>query len=138
MSSLKLLVIADPTAPFLGPLSRLRQDVQVVISDDPEKLKSLAPDADALLFAHFDGDLLANVLPLANRVRWIHCLWTGVEMILKQQIIVHPATLTNGRGVFRWPLADGLLQQCFSSRSTFGESFDSRSKACGSRLSARA
>src|SRR5262245_64313127 len=109
MSSLTMLVIADPAAPFLGPLSRLEQDIQVVLSDDPEKLKNLAPDADAILFAHFDGDLLANVLPLANRVRWIHCLWTGVEMILKRQTIVHPATLTNGRGVFRWPLADWAI-----------------------------
>ena len=109
MSSLTLLVIADPTAPFLRPLSRLQQDTQIVLSDDPEKLKSLAPHADAILFAHFDGDLLANVLPTANRVRWIHCLWTGVEMILKPKIIVHPAQLTNGRGVFRWPLADWVI-----------------------------
>ena len=109
MSSLTLLVIADPAAPFLGPLSRLQQDIQIVVSRDPEKLKSLAADADAILFADFDGDLLANVLPLANRVRWIHCLWTGVEMILKPKIVAHPAPLTNGRGVFRWPLADWVI-----------------------------
>jgi phosphoglycerate dehydrogenase-like enzyme len=109
MSSLTLLVIADPAALFLKPLSRLQQDIQIVVSDDPEKLKSLAADADAILFAHFDGDLLANVLPLANRVRWIHCLWTGVEMILKPKIVAHPAPLTNGRGVFRWPLADWVI-----------------------------
>jgi phosphoglycerate dehydrogenase-like enzyme len=109
MSSLTLLVIADPAALFLKPLSRLQQDIQIVVSDDPEKLKSLAADADAILFADFDGDLLANVLPLANRVRWIHCLWTGVEMILKPRIVAHPAPLTNGRGVFRWPLADWVI-----------------------------
>jgi phosphoglycerate dehydrogenase-like enzyme len=109
MSSLTLLVIADPAALFLKPLSRLQQDIQIVVSDDPEKLKSLAADADAILFADFDGDLLANVLPLANRVRWIHCLWTGVEMILKPKIVAHPAPLTNGRGVFRWPLADWVI-----------------------------
>jgi phosphoglycerate dehydrogenase-like enzyme len=109
MSSLTLLVIADPAALFLKPLSRLQQDIQIVVSHDPEKLKSLAADADAILFADFDGDLLANVLPLANRVRWIHCLWTGVEMILKPKIVAHPAPLTNGRGVFRWPLADWVI-----------------------------
>jgi phosphoglycerate dehydrogenase-like enzyme len=109
MSSLTLLVIADPAALFLKPLSRLQQDIQIVVSDDPEKLKSLAADADAILFADFDGDLLANILPLANRVRWIHCLWTGVEMILKPKIVAHPAPLTNGRGVFRWPLADWVI-----------------------------
>jgi phosphoglycerate dehydrogenase-like enzyme len=109
MSSLTLLVIADPAALFLKPLSRLQQDIQIVVSHDPEKLKSLAADADAILFADFDGDLLADVLPLASRVRWIHCLWTGVEMILKPKIVAHPAPLTNGRGVFRWPLADWVI-----------------------------
>jgi phosphoglycerate dehydrogenase-like enzyme len=109
MSSLTLLVIADPAALFLKPLSRLQQDIQIVVSRDPEKLKSLAADADAILFADFDGDLLADVLPLASRVRWIHCLWTGVEMILKPKIVAHPAPLTNGRGVFRWPLADWVI-----------------------------
>jgi phosphoglycerate dehydrogenase-like enzyme len=109
MPSLTLLVIADPSAQFLKPLSRLQQDIQIVLSDDPQKLKSLAPDVDAILFVHFDVDLLANILPLANRVRWIHCLWTGVDMILKPQVIAHPAELTNGRGVFRWPLADWVM-----------------------------
>jgi phosphoglycerate dehydrogenase-like enzyme len=45
-------------------------------------------------------------LPLANRAQWIHSLWTGVEGILGPEMLQHPAPLTNGRGVFRWPLAD--------------------------------
>src|SRR4029453_1994879 len=113
MSSLTLLVIADPAALFLKPLSRLQQDIQIVVSDDPEKLKSLAADADAILFADFDGDLLANVLPLANRVRWIHCLWTGVEMILKPKIVGTLAPLSNGRGSFRWPWKSGVFPEMF-------------------------
>ena len=56
--------------------------------------------------AHIDGALLSRVLPLAGRVRWIHSLWTGVEGILTPELWRHPAPLTNGRGVFRWPLAD--------------------------------
>src|SRR5262245_2097830 len=105
-SSCLLLVIADPTAPFLTALSQLPQRVRVVVADDPEKLKANAPTADAILYAHVDGDLLATVLPLAGRARWIHSLWTGVEGILRPELMAHPATLTNGRGVFRWPLAD--------------------------------
>jgi len=90
-------------------LSQLPKNVNVVISDDVDKLKQSAPDADAILFAHSKGELLAKVLPIANRVRWIHCLWTGVEGILTSEMLAHPAVLTNGRGVFRWFLADWVI-----------------------------
>src|SRR6266581_4193321 len=104
MSSDLILVIADPAAPYLTALSRLPQDLHVVVSDDPEELEASAPQADAILFAHnVDGDPLRRVLPLANRVRWIHSLWTGVEGILTSELLAHPAPLTNGRGVFRRP-----------------------------------
>jgi phosphoglycerate dehydrogenase-like enzyme len=105
-TSASLLVIADPAAPFLTDLSRLPRRVRALVADDPEKLKEIAPAADAILYAHIDGDLLANALRLASRVRWIHSLWTGVEGILKPELLAHSAPLTNGRGVFRWPLAD--------------------------------
>ena len=104
-----LLVIADPAAPFLTALSRLPEDVRVVIADDDEKLQANAPKADAILYAHIDADLLARALLLGSRVRWIHSLWTGVDGILRPELLAHPAPLTNGRGVFRWPLADWVM-----------------------------
>jgi len=101
-----LVVIADPAASHLKPLlSRIPDTIQSVITDDPEKLRAAIPQADAILYASF-SDALTRILPLAGRVRWIHCLWTGVEGILTPEMLNHPATLTNGRGVFRWPLAD--------------------------------
>src|SRR5262249_41239154 len=86
------------------------------VSDDPEELKSSAPQADAILFAHVDGNLLEAVSPLAHRLRWIHSLWTGVEGILGTALLHHPAPLTNGRGGFRWPLADWVMavMLCFA------------------------
>src|SRR5262249_13382454 len=105
MSSL-LLVIADPAAPFLTALSRVPNDVRVVVSGNIEELKRSAPEADAILFAHVDGNLLSAVLPVASHVRWSHSLWTGVDWILSPELLAHSAPLTNGRGVFRWPLAD--------------------------------
>lgn len=105
MPSPFLVVIGDPTAPFVAPLSRLPKNIDSLISEDFEKLKAAVPDADALLYAGF-SDALVRALPLAGRVRWIHSLWTGVEGILTPEMLKHPATLTNGRGAFRWPLAD--------------------------------
>src|SRR5262245_22558484 len=104
-----LLVIADPAAPFLKALAQLPKDLDVVVSDNREELKHRAPSADAILYAHIDADLLMQALPLASRLRWIHCLWTGVEGILQPELLNHPAPLTNGRGVFRWPLADWVV-----------------------------
>jgi phosphoglycerate dehydrogenase-like enzyme len=83
----------------------LPKNIDSLITEDLEKLKAAVPDADALLFAGF-SDALVRVLPLAVRVRWIHSLWTGVEGILTPDMLKHPAILTNGRGAFRWPLAD--------------------------------
>jgi phosphoglycerate dehydrogenase-like enzyme len=101
-----LAVIADPAALHLKPLfSGIPNTIQSVITDDPEKLRAVVPQADAILYATFT-DALTQILPLAGRVRWIHCLWTGVEGILTPEMLHHEATLTNGRGVFRWTLAD--------------------------------
>src|SRR5258706_6901364 len=102
---MRLLVIADSNALFLRPLSPV-PGVQMVVTDNPDELKRSAPDADAILYADFRSDLLHSLLPLAERVRWIHSLWTGVEGILAPELLNHPAILTNGRGVFRQPLAD--------------------------------
>jgi phosphoglycerate dehydrogenase-like enzyme len=109
MSSCFLLVIADPAATFLEPLSRVPNSVRVVVSDDPEQLKVQAPNADMIFYAHTQAGLLTAILPLAGRVRWIHSLWTGVEGILSSELMDHPAPLTNGRGVFRGPLADWVV-----------------------------
>jgi phosphoglycerate dehydrogenase-like enzyme len=109
MSACTLLVIADPAAPFLEALAKLPHDVRVVVSNEAAELRTRAPEADAILYAHFQAELLSSILPAAGRLRWIHSLWTGVEGILRPEVLNHPATLTNGRGVFRWPLADWVI-----------------------------
>jgi phosphoglycerate dehydrogenase-like enzyme len=109
MSSMLLLVIADPASTSLAAISRVPKEVRVIVADDPHELRERAPEADAILFAHGKGELLDLVLPLALRAKWIHSLWTGVEGILTLELRRHPAPLTNGRGVFRWPLADWVV-----------------------------
>src|SRR5580658_2568509 len=51
MSGSTLLVIADPAAPFLKSLARVPAEVRTIVSNDPERLKQNAPEADAILFA---------------------------------------------------------------------------------------
>jgi len=107
--SFELLVIARSSSPILSSLSRVPQSVHVVVTDDPGELKANAGKADAILYAHGDTDLLKDILPLAARCRWVHSLWTGVEGILGPELLSHTALLSNGRGVFRWPLADWVV-----------------------------
>jgi phosphoglycerate dehydrogenase-like enzyme len=109
MSSFFVLVIADPNAAHLKSLPKLPEGVRLLVTDNPEELRKNAPDADSILYAHGKSELLSSILPLARRARWIHSLWTGVEGILSSEMLAHPAPLTNGRGVFRWPLADWVV-----------------------------
>lgn len=106
MSGTTLLVIADPSAPFLQFLSGLLDRVKVVIANDSETLRRKAPEADVLLFAQGRVPDLDEILALGKRVRWMHSFYTGVEGLMTPALKAHPAPLTNGRGVFRAPLAD--------------------------------
>ena len=96
MASFNLLVIADPAASFMKALSALPQDMNVVISDDVGKLIQAAPDADAILFAHGNAGLLTKILPVAKRVRCIHCLWTGVKGNLNSDLLENTVLLHKG------------------------------------------
>jgi phosphoglycerate dehydrogenase-like enzyme len=108
MPNILLVVIADPGAPYLAPLSSPPPGVSFVVTDNPEQLKAVIPQADAILYASF-SPVLPQILPLAGRVRWIHVLWTGVDGVLIPEMLRHSAVLTNGRGVFRGPLADWVV-----------------------------
>ena len=103
-----LVVIADPTAPYLAHLSRMPENVQMVVTDDLEQLRTIVPQAEAILYASL-SPVLGQILPLAERVRWIHVLWTGVDGLLTPEMLEHPSILTNGRGVFSGPLADWVV-----------------------------
>ena len=109
MSATTILVIADPAAAYVEPLKQLPAEVRTIISNDPEELSRYVPEADAILYAATNAALLRQVLPQASRAGWIHSMWTGVEGILTPEMRQHPAQLTNGRGVFRWPLADWVI-----------------------------
>ena len=106
MSLLNLLLIADVKSPFFPPLTVMDPRVRVTVAHDTEAIKAAAPEANIILYATMNPGLLSAALQFAPRAQWIHSLWTGVEGILGPEMLQHPAPVTNGRGVFRWPLAD--------------------------------
>src|SRR5579862_5522730 len=101
-----LLVICNPTAAHLKHLDRLPPETRIIVSEDPEELRRRAPEADAILSLDFTGKKLGPVLPFATRARWIHHFGTGVDGVLTPEVIANSLPLTNGRGVFRVPLAE--------------------------------
>lgn len=110
MSAITLLVTADPKAAYLKALDRLPPDTRVITSTDPAVLRQEAPEADVILNGEFkDPNLFKTTFPLATRVRWVHTLSAGVEHVLSPEMISSPVPLTNGRGVFRRPLAEWAI-----------------------------
>jgi phosphoglycerate dehydrogenase-like enzyme len=101
-----LLVLANPAAKHLKALQRLPDDVHVIVTNDAEQIRLRVGEADVILNSVHKGDVLAGALPHASRARWIHSLFTGVEGVLTPEVIASPLPLTNGRGVFRVPLAE--------------------------------
>src|SRR5580698_11314983 len=106
MDPITLLVISSPHYPFLRFLDRLPQPLTVHTGNDLEFLKQHGPQADVILNGFHDGSALRAILPLAERVKWIHALSAGVEKVLSPELIASPVPLTNGRGVFGPALAE--------------------------------
>lgn len=90
-------------------LAELPDAVNIIVSDDLDKLKASAPDADVLLNGGFHSELFRAVFPLATKLQWVHNLSAGVEGILSPEVVASPVPLTNGRGVFRSILAEFVI-----------------------------
>jgi phosphoglycerate dehydrogenase-like enzyme len=100
-----LLVISDPAADHLRLLERLPESVNILVGNDPEFIRTQAPNADVIL-NDIGGGSLATAFSLAHRVRWVHSLSAGVDKILFPELIESPVPLTNSRGVFKDALAE--------------------------------
>jgi len=107
--SLTLLVLADPKASWLKLLENLGSDVNVIVSNDVTKVRESAAQADVIVNGTSNPPLLSAAIPPARRARWIHSLWTGVDNVLCPEVLASPLPLTNGRGVFRRPLAEWAI-----------------------------
>ena len=104
--SLTLLILADPKVSWLKLLGALGPDVKLLVSNEAAKVREYAPQADVIVNGTSNPPLLSAAVPPAKRARWIHSLWTGVDNVLCPEILESPLPLTNGRGVFRRPLAE--------------------------------
>jgi phosphoglycerate dehydrogenase-like enzyme len=72
-------------------------------------VRAAAPEADIILNTRITPRTLSIAVQSATKVQWIHSLWTGIDNVMSPEVIASPAPLTNGRGVFRVPLAEWTI-----------------------------
>jgi len=109
MSSITLLVVSNPSAPYLKWLSEMPSDVSYTVGNTVESLSGLAENADAILYCMGPGIPLKTVWEIAPRVQWVHSLSAGLESILFPALAESTVPMTNGRGVFKDSLGEFVV-----------------------------
>jgi phosphoglycerate dehydrogenase-like enzyme len=107
-----LLVVANPTAPYLKALERLPQGTHIVVGNRPEIFREAGPRASAILNCFCPRQEFRYAWDAAPAVRWVHSLSAGLDSLLFPELIESPVILTNGRGVFSNSLAEFALGAC--------------------------
>ncbi|RIK38351.1 MAG: D-2-hydroxyacid dehydrogenase [Chloroflexi bacterium] len=103
------LVITPPQSPQNRAWAeRLQQELpgyQIVAPETDEGLRSALVDADAAF-----GWVPPDLLPLAQNLRWLHSPNVGPPAgYYYKELIDHPVTITNPRGVFNDHIAQHIL-----------------------------
>jgi len=71
---------------------------------DAEEAEAAMPGADALL-----GKLTPAMLARADRLRWVQSFTASLEHYIFPELVRHPCTLTNMRGLFGDVIADQVM-----------------------------
>jgi phosphoglycerate dehydrogenase-like enzyme len=109
MSSTTLLVVSNPSAPYLKWLRELPSNVNYVVGNTVETLSALGEQADAMLYCMGPGMTLKTAWGLAPRVQWVHSLSAGLESLLFPALAESTVPMTNGRGVFKESLGEFVV-----------------------------
>lgn len=78
--------------------------LKVVNVEDEKDVAGHMPQADA-----FFGKLRPHLLSLADRLRWVQCPTASLEHYMFDELVEHPCTLTNMRGIYSDVIADQVL-----------------------------
>jgi len=107
MDKTKLLVLANPSQPELAVLGSL--PVLATVGGEFESIKQAAAEAEVILCWPGPCTLLEQVWPLARNVRWIHCVYAGLDGMLFPALIESNVAVTNSRGVFSNSLGEYVM-----------------------------
>ena len=93
------------------PLELLDGLVDLVEVSDQDGLARELPNAEVLFVWDFANADIADLIPLAPRLRWVHVAAVGVNAVISQQLIEAGVLLTNSRGVFDGAMAEYVVGQ---------------------------
>ncbi len=106
MPGTNLLVVGNPTAPYLKMLSELPDDINIAVGNRPEAFANLGAEADAVLYCMNAGISLKEIWPVTKKVKWVHSMSAGLDTMLFPELVDGPAVLTNARGVYKESLGE--------------------------------
>jgi len=101
-------VLARPNDAGLRVLDPPPPGVRFVVGWEPSAFDD-APRPDALLDCWGGPHRLDALLAKAPALRWLHARSTGLDRVLTDAAIAHPAVVTNGRGAFCGALAEFVV-----------------------------
>jgi phosphoglycerate dehydrogenase-like enzyme len=109
MNKTRLLVLADPSAPYLRPLEAISDLAEIEMGAGTDFIRAAAPTAEVILCAGFTADTFRLAWPLAKKARWVHTISAGVEHLITPEFAASPVPFTNARGVYKRSLAEFAL-----------------------------
>src|SRR5579864_9312055 len=88
----------------LDALHAAAPEAEFVNASTESRAVAAMPGADALL-----GKLTPAMLAEADRLRWVQSFTASLEHYMFPELVAHPCTLTNARGLFGDVIADQVI-----------------------------
>jgi phosphoglycerate dehydrogenase-like enzyme len=100
---MKLVIFPQVEADRLARIEHAAGPETVNAPDERESLKAM-PDADA-----FFGKITPSLLSASKKLRWVQSPTASLEHYIFPELVAHPCTLTNMRGLFSDVIADQVI-----------------------------
>uniref|UniRef100_I2CQU9 D-isomer specific 2-hydroxyacid dehydrogenase n=1 Tax=Nannochloropsis gaditana (strain CCMP526) TaxID=1093141 RepID=I2CQU9_NANGC len=120
MRECRIAILGPHDTPHMEELKHLPPEAKVVAQGNSlQDFQSLDPSllgsVDVLLLAPPAGrELLSSLWPSFTNLKWIHCIFAGVDHVLFPDLIHSSIPLTNARGLFSSSLAEyGVLAMSY-------------------------
>ncbi|MGE0757985.1 MAG: D-2-hydroxyacid dehydrogenase [Pirellulaceae bacterium] len=101
---MKLVVYPAVESERLEKFQAVADGMRIVNAPDAETAEREIPDADA-----FVGKITPRLLGQARNLKWVQCPTASLEHYLFPELVAHPCTLTNMRGLFSDVIADHVF-----------------------------
>jgi phosphoglycerate dehydrogenase-like enzyme len=109
MQRLKLIVLTRAEDPYLPLLDAIRDRAEITLGATVGELSGAAAEAEAMLAWVWERGATEAIFAHANKLRWMHLRWAGLDNFLFPALIESPVVLTNSRGVYSQSLGEFVI-----------------------------